>query len=308
MEMQDRFIAPGLGVVIVLAAFILGVPLVYKLLLSLLGLAAAGTYFAPYRVQVETRIVIALVGLVILLIVSSTAFWLTLLSFAAIAALQFQHRHVLQRNPATIAWLRTLLEAAQARRAGVAGGTGVAAQEAGVEAEAGDGVEAAVGEARPAAPAGAALPGFVRMNVAGVGSSILGGAVLLGLFMPWIGFLVSVYGETVGGPNFTLLAAAEDEQLGSTLRTFFFALLALGLVSAASIALPRLVAAIIAAVGFVVTIASYLFIATEVDNAVALSGGGVDAVALPAVGALLAAGCFLVMVILQLIPAANRSR
>ena len=116
MQIQERLIVPGLGIVILLSAFILGVPLVYQLLLGLLGLAAAGTYFAPSGVQVETRIAIAALGLIILLIVSSTAFWLTLLSFGAIAALQFPHRHTLQRQSATVTWLSTVLEAAQARR------------------------------------------------------------------------------------------------------------------------------------------------------------------------------------------------
>ena len=39
-----------------------------------------------YHMQVETRIIIAAVGLMILLLISSAAFWLTLLSFATIAA------------------------------------------------------------------------------------------------------------------------------------------------------------------------------------------------------------------------------
>ena len=89
MQVQERLIVPGLGVVILLSAVILGAPLVYKLLLGVLGLAAAGTWFAPRQVQVETRIAISALGLVILLLVISTAFWLTLLSFGAIAALQF---------------------------------------------------------------------------------------------------------------------------------------------------------------------------------------------------------------------------
>ena len=114
MQDYERFIAPGLGIVIILATFILGVPLVYGVLLGLLGLAAAGSYFAPHRVQVETRMAIAALGLIILLIVSSTAFWLALLSFAAIGALQLPNRNLLQRNPATITWLRTVLRGVQA--------------------------------------------------------------------------------------------------------------------------------------------------------------------------------------------------
>ena len=61
MQDYERLIVPGLGVVILLSAFLLGVPLIYTLILSLLGAAAVGTYFAPHAVQVETRIAIAAV-------------------------------------------------------------------------------------------------------------------------------------------------------------------------------------------------------------------------------------------------------
>lgn len=184
MQDQERFIAPSLGVVIILASFILGVPLIYRVILCLLGLAAAGTYFAPHRVQVETRIAIAALGLLILLIVSSTAFWLALLSFGAIGALQFPHRDALQRNPATIVWLRKGLKDAQARRTGQVGGGSDADEEAGVAAAAGD------GESRTPSTGGisAALPGFVRMNVAGIGGLVVGVLVLLSVFIPWFGF------------------------------------------------------------------------------------------------------------------------
>lgn len=134
MQDYERLIVPGLGVVILLSSFLLGVPLAYQVLLALLGAAAVGTYFAPPTVQVETRIAIAAVGLVILLIVSSTAFWLALLSFGAIAALQLQHRHALQRNPATITWLSALLKRVQASRSGRADGDGDADEKAGVGA------------------------------------------------------------------------------------------------------------------------------------------------------------------------------
>ena len=202
MQEYERFIAPGLGIVIILATFILGVPLVYRVLLGLLGLAAAGTYFAPRRVQVETRIAVAALGLIILLIVSSTAFWLALLSFAAIGALQFPNRHQLQRNPATITWLRALLKRAQARRTRHVDDGGDASEEAGVAAAAGDGESGAPSTAGISA----ALPGFVRMNLAGVGGVVVGALVLGSVFMPWYGFLVSVSGESVGGPNLTLRA------------------------------------------------------------------------------------------------------
>ena len=301
MQIAERFIVSGLGIVILLVAFLLGVPLVYQVLLALLGLAAVGTYFAPPAVQVETRIVIAALGLIILLIVTSAAAWLALLSFGAIAALQFPHRHTLQRNPATIAWLNTVLKSAQARRAGRADGSGDAGEEGGERA--GD------RESRFQMPSGVdALPGFVRVNVAGVSGLVAGVLVLTGVFMPWVGFLASAYGELAGGANLTLRAGAEELGLPA-LTAFFSLLLVLGVLSIISIGLPRAVAAIIAGAGFAVTVASYLYIFAEVEREAAeLSTFGVDVITLPAAGALLAGLSLLVMFVLQLIPGANRSK
>ena len=312
MHTYERFIAPGLGVVIVLAIFILGVPLVYQVLLGLLGLAAAATWFAPYRVQVETRIAIAALGLVILLIVSSVAFWMTLLSFAVIGALQYPHRHTLQRNPATIEWLSGMVKDLQERRANRAAAGGDVEEETGVAA--GDGgedaaVAPAAAEGRSAArppSGGGALPGFLRMNVAGVGGLVAGALVVGSVFMPWLAFLASAFGEMAAG-NLTLRAAAAEMELPA-LNGFFYALLALGVGSIICIVLPRIVAAIIAAAGLAVTFASYLYVFAQVEREVAqLSGMGVGVLTLPAVGSLLAAFCFVVMFVLQLIPAANRT-
>lgn len=304
MQNYERLIVPGLGVVILLSAFILGVPLIYTLILSLLGLAASATYFAPHAVQVETRIGIATVGLVILLMVTSTAFWLALMSFAAIAALQFQHRHTLQRNPATIEWLSALVKGAQARRAGRAAGEGEAAGEAGDGAAAGDGERATAPK-----PLGVdALPGFVRVNAAGIGGLVAGVMVVGSVFMPWYGFLISAYGETAGGLNFTLMAAAQEFGMPA-FPAFFYILLALGVLSIISIVLPRAVAAIIAAGGLTVTIVSYAYMVAQVEREVSeLSNLGIGATAIPALGALLAGACFLTMLVLQLIPGLNRSR
>lgn len=303
MHIQERLIVPGLGVVILLSVFILDVLLVYKLLLGLLGLAAAGSYFAPREVQVETRIAIAALGLIILLIVSSTAFWLALLSFGAIAALQFPHRHTLQRNPATFAWLSAALKDVQARRSGRAEGGGDADEEAGVVAVAGD------GESRPQAPLGVdTLPEFVRTNVAGVGCGVAGALVLMSVFLPWVGFLASAWGELAAGENLTLRAASEELGL-SVLSVFFYLLIVLGLFSIISIALPRTVAAIIAAAGFAVTLASYFYVFAEVQREAAeLSSLGVGVTTLPAVGSIIAGLAFLIMFVLQLIPKANTSR
>ena len=143
------------------------------------------------------------------------------------------------------------------------------------------------------------------MNVAGVGGLIMGALVLASVFMPWLAFLASAFGELAAG-NLTLRAAAEELELPA-LNWFFFALLALGAAGVICIALPRLVAAIVAAAGLFVTVGSYLYVFAQVEREVAeLANIGVGVLTLPAAGALLAALCFLVMLVMQLIPGANR--
>lgn len=303
MQSKERLVIPALGLVIILATFMLGVPLVYRVLLGLLGLAVVGTHFAPQAVQVETRIAIAALGLIILLIVSSTAFWLALLSFGAIGALQFPHRGTLQRNPATFTWLSTLLKRAQARRAAQGAAAVGGDEEAEVTATVGGGTSGNLS----VAGISAALPGFVRMNVAGLGGPVVGAIVLGSVFMPWYGFLVSVLGELVGGPNLTLRAGAEE--LGLTaISAFFYLLLVLGVLSIISIGLPRLVAGIIAAGGLVVTLASYLYVLAAVEREAAeLRNIGADVLTIPSSGCLLAGVVFLIMFVLQLIPKANKT-
>ena len=313
MQIQERLIVPGLGVVILLAAFILGVPLVYKLLLGVLGLAATGTYFTPHAVQVETRIAIAALGLIILLIISSTAFWLILLSFGAIAALQIPHRHTLQRSSATIAWLNTVLERRSGVPAGEAAGTGAAEESV---ASAGEEAGTAAGDGESAQSASqvkvGALPNFVRMNVAGVGSSIFGALVVVSVLIPWVVFVVTYGEDEIKTFSYTLRGAAETLQDNNSPNTFFVILLVLGLLSVASIVLPRAVAAIIAVAGLLVTMFSYLYLFGEQVFEKALFGSfpppGIGAVTLPHVGLLLAAFCFLIIFLLQLIPGLNRSR
>ena len=306
MQIEERLIVPGCGVIILLSAFVLGVPVPYKLLLGLLGLAAAGTYFAPYAVQVETRIAIAVLGLIILLIISSTAFWLTLLSFGAIAALQIPHRHTLQRSSATITWLNTVLERHSAARAGAAAAGG-AGEEAGAAAAAGEGES---GQAR--APSGVGvLPAFVRADVAGIGSTICGVLALVSVFMPWVIFVITFDDESES-MGYTLRAASET--LGTDQpQTFFIILLLLCLCSIASIVLPRAVAAIIAVAGLATTAASYFYLFSKFEEALLDSLGGVappgvGAATLPHLGALVATLCFVAIFVLQLIPGLNRSR
>ena len=307
MQIQERLIVPGLGVVVILSSFILGVPSVYKVLLGLLGLAAAGTYFAPRAVQVETRIAIAALGLIILLLITSTAFWLVLLSFGAIAALQIPHRHTLKRSPATIAWLKGLRRGRSGAPAGDDAGEDVG-EKAAASTASGDGGSAQTTESSGVS----SLPSFVRMNVGGVGSSIFGVLIVVSVFIPWVLFLITLGEDNTETFSYTLIGAAETLEDNGAPGTFFTILLVLGLLSVASIVIPRVVVALIAVAGFLVTSFSYLYLFGEQVFEKALFGDipppGVGAATLPHIGVVLAAFCFVVIFLLQLIPALNRSR
>jgi len=230
---------------------------------------------------------------------------MSLLKFAIIAALQFPHRRALRRNTATFAWLSTSLKTAQASRPNTVIGDGDGTGETDEEAANASGD----GESSPLAPSAVGrLPESMRMDVAGIGGVVVGLLVILSVFMPWFGFLISTYGETAEGLNFTLAAGAEEFEL-PVFNVFFFIVLALGVLSVVSVGLHRAIAAIIAAIGLAVTLVSYIYVVGLVENEVAeLSEIGVGVTAIPSVGCLLAGFAFLVMFILQLIPKADPTR
>ncbi len=133
MKIREEYIVPALGVIILLSVFgfaTSGFSLIYPVLLGILGLAAVGTFFLPSAVQVEVRIAIAVLGLLILIFYfSSVPFWLALLAFGAIGASQVRHGSVLTMPPHTVAYVKTLLEKQGAEGAGSSGdGSGEAAQ------------------------------------------------------------------------------------------------------------------------------------------------------------------------------------
>ena len=289
MQDHQQFIVPALGLVNLLAAVVLGVGLVYQVLLGLLGIAAIGTYFAPQAVQVESRMVIAAVGLLILLLITSIAFWVTLMAFGAIAALQWPNRNALQRSPATLEWLTTVW--AKRKRA-PSGPPGAPASDAAPSPE--------------PPPASAALPGFVRGNVAGMGGMIVGVLLLVATFLSWFGFIISVFGEWVVGTSFTLLGVARELE-EPALYGFFFVLVGLSMVAVATVILPRFVVAIVAFLGVMVTAVSYLYMMGLVDAA-NLRGVSASATVIPSGGALLAFFGYGALLVLQLIPGFNGRR
>lgn len=304
MNIQERFIVPGLGVVVLLAAVgfaSTGAPLWMWLLVALLGVAAIATHFAPEEARVELGAGIAILGLVVLLLrYNSIPLWLSLISFGAMGALQIRRLDVLRTAPKnTIAWFSALAE-----RRGIAS---AAATEAGAEAAAGDGEADQVS----APSALSALPGFVRLSVAGIGSAGLGVLVTLSAFIPWIYFFISAGDEGVGF-NLTLSGVNDALDVGFMPTASFIILLLLGLASIASIVLPRAVAAGVAIAGFIVTSVSYLYLFVQFNQATATSDGeivrsfGVDWIALPHIGPMLAGSCYLIIFLLQLIPPLNK--
>ena len=178
MQEQERFIVPGLGIVVVLSIFVIGAPLAYQVLLVLLGVAAVGTYFLPHGVQVETRIAIATIGLLILIFITSLGFWAALLSFAGIGALQLRHRDTLQNPPHTFGYLNSVL----ARRGGASG--------AAPQADAGDEDDASSGRhtaedaesARPL-PAPQVSPVLVKVPHIIAGAACV--MIVIAAFLPW---------------------------------------------------------------------------------------------------------------------------
>ena len=100
--------------------------------------------------------------------------------------------------------------------------------------------------------------------------------------------------------------------MGAVPNVFFIILLLLGLASIASIVLPRAAAAGVAIAGFIVTSASYVYLFVQFEQASATSDGeivrsfGVDWIALPHIGSMLAGFCYLVIILLQLIPFLNK--
>ena len=134
MRIKEEYIVPALGAIVLLSVFgfaTSGLSLIYPVLLGILGLAAVGTFFLPPAVQVEVRIAIAALGLIILIFYfSSVSFWLALLAFGAIGASQIRHGSVLTMPPHTVAYVKALLEKQGAAGAEVAGSGGDGSGEA----------------------------------------------------------------------------------------------------------------------------------------------------------------------------------
>lgn len=293
MRIEERYVVPGLGVIILLSLVALNVSLIYLVVLGILGIAAIGTYFLPHAVQIETRIVISALGLLILFIYfSSLGFWLALLAFGAIGAFQFRHSQTVRTFPQhTIAWLKETLG-----QQGAAAATGPDA-----DGEAGE-------TAQPAAGLGV-LQSVLKLNVGSIVASVMGLFAVLSIVMPWAIYIVSFGDESVS-QGYTILQVAADEELdGGITRILFVILLALGLVSAASVVLPRVVGIISGAAGMAMTLLTFIFISAVFARA---SEGaysmGVSTFTFPHLGFFVTGGCFMVITVVRAIPVLNKPK
>ncbi len=321
VRIKEEYIVPALGAIILLSVFgfaASGVSPIYPVLLGILGLAAVGTYFLPAGVQVEMRIAIAVLGLIILVIFfSSVSFWLALLAFGAIGASQIRHGAALSMPPKhTVAYVKTLLD-----KRGAAG-------TAGADAAGGDGSgdappkTDASGETNAAASAAAlqglgALQRLLRVNVGGIGATALGALILLSIFtMPYVALVASVEygGESESeSEGFTFLEVSQeiDEELDDGIPGILFIVLAaVAAVSTASVILPRWAVIVAGIAGMAVTLLSYIYIFDAFSDAFERAdfGSNVSILTIPHIGWFVAGGCFMAMTVLQLIPRLNRSK
>ena len=276
MLQQERLMVPVLGVVILVSIFVMGAPLIYLLLLGLLGLVAVSTYYLPHAVQVETRIAISALGLVVLIIYfNSLGFWLALLSFGAIGALQIRYRHLLQNPPHTITWLNTVL-----------GQRGVADAD----------------NADNAAAPSIAVPGVLgKVSIAGVVAAVLGIIVLLTAVMPW--FSGGSDSESVTWSGWEVARWIRQVEGSPLPYAFVWTLAVLAIASIPSAALPRVVPIIVGILGLAVTVAAMVYMQdamawSEEREAGRSVGYGI--------GAYLAAVAFIAITTLHLIPATYR--
>ena len=137
------------------------------------------------------------------------------------------------------------------------------------------------------------------------------------LAMPWVYLFVAVEigGETAtdGIGGFTLLGASSELE-DNVLRGLFVVMAAIALVSMALVVLPKVAAIITSIAGMVMTTVSYVYTVPGLSDSVgevnltgAFGSPNVEILVVPS-GAAVAGVFFLVMLVLQLIPALNRAK
>ena len=308
MRIQEKYLVPGLGGVVIIAAigFAAGGASAWVwVILALLGIGTIATSYAPPGAQVELRAAIAIVGLVWLFIVyTSLPFWLALIGLGSIGALQIRHANSLRGAPRhTADWINSLTGRSSAGDAGEAGeDVNAVAEETGAEEASSASADSA--DASPSVPN--AFQKYARLNVAGIGSATLGIVALLCLLMPWVGVYVEVLDESVV-VGYTLISIGEEElDEDGMVETFFAVLLVLGVLGVASVVVPRLATAIVAVAGIAVTIFSYIGLNAAFGGAQSVPGA--SAALIPHIGWVLAILCYGLIFLLQLITPWNRRK
>ena len=335
MRIQEQYIVPALGVVVLLGVIGLDAALPVRVILAILGLVAVATWLAPPGVQAELRVAIAALGLILLIFfLGSPALWLVLLGLAAIGAMQARHAEMLQWPPRhTEEWARaTLARWGVVRTAPSGGGDGEAASggeggDAG-EAAGGDAGEAASGDVSETAGASAAtgapaMPGglgdllrMLKTSPSRLAASLLSAFILLCIFaVPFVILVVSVSagGETASeGMGYTYRQAAAElhEALGDRVAgVLFVALVAVAVAGLASVVLPRGLVILIGLGGMGMTVISFIWLFVRFLS-LSEEAYGVSATALtvPHLGFFVVGGSFFLILVLQLIPGLNRAR
>ena len=132
--------------------------------------------------------------------------------------------------------------------------------------------------------------------------------------MPWVVLVVSeeYRGESESeSRGFTFREVSQEfdkeEELDDGVPGMLFIVLAaVAAVSTASVILPRWGVIIAGIAGMAVTLLSYVYVFVELREAFE-RGSNVSILTIPHIGWFVAGGCFLAMVVLQLIPRLNRS-
>lgn len=317
MRVEEKYIAPGLGLVILLALLGLDASPIVVVILGILGAGAVGTYLLPHEVQVELRVAIAAIGLLVLVFfLGSLAFWLVLLALGAMGALQVRHSELLKMPPRhTVEWFKAALDrSGGARTAAAATGAGEGGEE---DAGAGDTAQAAAAPGLAAMRGGlGTLAGTIGTSPGRLAASVLAALIVLCIFtLPFVWVVVTIeFGgqsesESMG---FTFRQAAQElteNGSGGAAEMLFVVLAAVAVVGTASAVLPRTAVIVTGIAGMAVTLIGFVYLFGEFYGFSEQAGGAsVSVVTLPHVGSLVAGGCFLLITVLQLIPALSGSR
>ncbi len=315
MVVQEKHVAPTLGVVILLALVALDASASVRVFIGILGLIAVASWLLPHEVQVEVRVAIAVVGLLVLgFFVGPIALFVVLLALGAIGALQVRHADALAAPPLhTVEWLKAALErsgwssaaASATNPGGPAGDTALAAATDPGE-PGGDPAQASAtgpggGGGQHGAPQGFGGGSWMPSGQARPAlASALAAVILLCLFaLPFM--TNSLPDETL---NYTFQYAVEvleeearDDVASDVAEKSFWILVAVAVAALASVVLPRAAVSVIGVAGVAVSVLSFIWLYIQYGRLADYYG--VTVTTLPSIGFLIVAGCFILITVLS---------